>query len=59
MNIMPELPGEKNADQVHRLCDKATRHADIDRSLLSIAGQHPDLDTRKLQCVDRIRYSLL
>lgn len=49
----------RSADQIHRLRNETTRHANVDRGLLSVAGQHPDLDAGDLQGVNRIRYTLL
>ena len=56
---LKRVAGTLSADQIHRLRNKTTRHADVDRGLLSVASQHPDLDARKLQGVNRIRYALL
>lgn len=41
-------------NQIHRLGNQSARKTNVDRGLLSITGQHPDLDPSLLQGVDRI-----
>ena len=50
---------DKFAHQIHGFGDQPTRHTDVDRGLLTIAGKDPDLDTGHLQSMNSVWYAVL